>query len=342
MVSPRPYCNFFLNTNFYFQFHGDVMKKLIDRLFRPLAQRIFSVKQGDSDKPAPAQSKRHVLLDVAHRYWATIIGVVTALVAFFATQHYAETRVNAERDRLLPRGGMVEVLVAARDLSAGEQATPVTLAIRQVPREWLLPNTLTPQDFDLVADQSFIAGVSAGVPILLDHLRKVDRVQSGFQLEDGFRAVSIPVDEVSSIGGLIQPGDYVDLWGSPIPKASRAQGGVVSLSPVSTSNTQPARLIAENLRVLATGQNTIRREFSVGASGATASPSGYSSITLAVPAKVATLVLTGQFQGRLGVALRAAAEAVTGPKQKRSATRLKVSDKRPVEILVGGMEGAEE
>jgi pilus assembly protein CpaB len=289
-----------------------------------------------------SQTKLAIARDVVRRHWSVGVGLLAALIAFFATQQYAENRVNAERDRLLPRGGLVEVLVASRDLWAGELASPVTVAIRQVPREWVLPNTLTPQDFDTVIDRAFVHSVSAGNPLLAEHLRQPDRQKVGFQIENGYRAVSISVDEVSSVGGLIQPGDFVDLWGSPLPKSFRKTDPMINLGAESGTLQQQARLIAENLRVLATGQNINRREATPTGAGGSAVNAAYSSITLAVPSKIANLVLGGQFQGRLGIALRSGTEESTVPRAKRTASRSKSVIPPPVEILVGGVEGGEE
>jgi pilus assembly protein CpaB len=317
------------------------MNERLKRLKTSISSVIFRGGQGRNQPLSASSSRLQAVNLLLRRHWTLVIGVVAAGLAFVATQHYAESRVNQERDRLLPRGGLVDVLVAARDLSVGEQATPVTVAIRQVPREWLLPNTLTPQDFDTVADQTLVAPVVAGSPLFLEHLRKVDRQHTGFQLEDGFRAVSISVDEVSSVGGLIQPGDFVDLWGSPLQRSTRKADTLLNLVPDSSAATPQPRLIAENLRVLATGQTTLRRDAVV--TGGTAGPitPSYSSITLAVPSKIAVLVLGGQFQGRMGIALRSAADSVPSTRPRRASARSK-SNSPPVEILVGGLEGGEE
>lgn len=322
------------------------MKEKIGRiriaLVHKLVELISRLPKGFSFS-AFSQPKSAIFRDLIRRYWTVGLGLLAATIAFWATQQYAENQVIAERDRLLPRGGLVDVLVASRDLSVGELASPITIAIRQVPRDWVLPNTLTPNDFDDIADQTFVSSISAGNPLLVEHLRKPDRQKSRFQIESGYRAVSISVDEVSSVGGLIQPGDFVDLWGSPTPKSSRRSDPMVALDAVSSATPQQARLIAENLRVLATGQNTTRREASIGNAGGTGPiNAAYSSITLAVPSKIANLVLGGQFQGRLGIALRSGKEEPTPTSTNRRSTRSKSSAPPPVEILVGGVEGGEE
>lgn len=322
------------------------MKEQIGRIQTYLRLRLAALITRLSKKGPVSllsQPKAAILRDIIRRYWTVVLGFLAAVVAFWATQQYAENQVSAERDRLLPRGGFADVLVASRDLSVGELASPVTIAVRQVPREWVLPNTLTPNDFDAIVDQTFVSPVGAGNPLLAEHLRKAERQKFGFRIENGYRAVSISVDEVSSVGGLIQPGDFVDLWGSPVPKSSRKSDPMVALGAESAATPQQARLIAENLRVLATGQNTTRRDASIGNVGS-GSPinAAYSSITLAVPSKIATLVLGGQFQGRLGIALRSGTEEPTSKIKNQRPTRSKSAPPPPIEILVGGIEGGEE
>lgn len=272
--------------------------------------------------------------ELLRRHWTVGLGVLAALFAFWATQRYAEDRVAQERDRMLPRGGLVEVLVASRDLAAGDRASAETVAVRQVPRDWALPNVLHPVDFDSVNQLAVNKTLKAGHPLTLDHLRQGSSVNSALQLEPGYRAVSISVDEVSSVGGLIQPGDRVDLWGAATTTAPADSAALQSVGGERTGQARQAKLVAENLMVIATGQRTER---ATGPAGTAASPI-YGSITLAVPAAVAAYVLGGQFQGRLGIALRGASD--TALAQVRASASRRASATAPVEILVGGLEGA--
>lgn len=264
------------------------------------------------------------------RTWAVGVGLIAAALAFWATHWYAETQVAAERARVIPKGGYVEVLVAARDLGVGDRASAETIAVRRVPADWVLPNTLRPADFDAVNQQSLSQGLSAGHPLTSDHIRQRKAGASPLNLEPGYRAVSISVDEVTSVGGLIQPGDRIDLWAAALPTGP-SQTSLVAI----TENKAPerrAQMIAENLRVLATGQRT-------DPPGMTDRPEpsmAYSSLTLAVPASVAALVLGGQFQGRLGIALRSSDETKVIASSGKGSGAMPVG---PVEILVGGLEG---
>jgi pilus assembly protein CpaB len=277
-----------------------------------------------------------VLISFVRQHWPIWLGLAAALLAFFATQRYAADQVAAERDRVLPRGGLVEVLVAARDLQPGDKATAETLAVRKIPVGWSLPNTFSPVDFDSIHQVSLAMAVKAGYPLTVEHLRKPNDAASALKLEPGFRAVSISVDEVSSVGGLIQPGDRIDLWAATHNTIGQPMGDLVSLSSEArTSPTQRARLIAQNLRVMATGQRTQRTESSPGSSSVV---DGYSSMTLAVPAAIAEIVLGGQFQGKLGIALRAE-DTKAGSASRPRSTPL-TPTVAPIEILIGGMNGA--
>lgn len=260
-----------------------------------------------------------------------LLSVIAGLVAFLLTQQYAETRVAEERRRVMPQGGLVEILVASRDLQAGERVSAETISVRQVPADWSLPTNLSPLDFSAVNQQTLRQSLNKGAPLTGDALRATKSTDLKIALPPGYRAISIPVDEVSSVGGLIKPGDRVDLW-APINSAPLPEkGAVFSVPSEKREFPRQVRLIAENLQVIATGQRT-----ELDGNAQTQMPA-YSSLTLAVPAHISSLVLGGQFQGKLGLALR-------GPNEVQSKTsRSQHGSGRmgsPVEILIGGIEGA--
>ncbi len=274
---------------------------------------------------------RPVVMAAVRRHWVVGMGVLAAILAFWTTQQYAEQRVEQERLRMLPKGGMMDVLVASRDLTVGDVASPTTIAVRRVPKEWVLPETLGPLDFDSVHQRPLAQALRAGHPLTVVHLQTTASSSNGLALGSGYRAISIPVDEVSSVGGLIQPGDRIDLWAAPAA-AANTDGSAFATVPLERTS-RGARLVAENLRVIATGMRT-ERTSSGPSNGAS---QGYGSVTVAVPSSVAATVLSGQFQGRLSLALRAPEESIA-LNRSNAVQGLKPS-LPPVEILLGGLEG---
>jgi pilus assembly protein CpaB len=276
------------------------------------------------------------LINVIRRNWISGVGLIVAVFAFLATQQYAKDRVDEERSRLMPEGGLVEVLVAARNLDSGEKLDAEKLAIRQVPRQWVLPDTISPDDFNELDQSVLTHSVRSGGPITRMHVLASSPTPDGLSLEAGFTAISIPVDEVSSLGGLIQPGDRIDLWmPKAMPVITDNAGGFLSVATDQAVIQRDAQLIASNLRVLAAGQRTERRLIS--SNGLSASP--YASLTLAVPEEIAAQVLGGQLQGRLSIALRSPQQHRAGKSERRSSSGRAVPS-TPVEILIGGLEGA--
>lgn len=339
----------FLVTDFPFQFLGDSMKPIVTTMqargrqavswLGAIAHRTAYFFQRGVAKDASSQRHPSVILLLARKHWMVAIGLVAAVAAFWTTQRYAENRVLQERDRMLPKGGLVEVLVASRDLSGGDVASPTTISIRRVPKEWMLADSLGPLDFDAVHQRALAHPLAEGHPLTLAHLRQSAAQGSVLRLDPGFRAVSIPVDEVSSVAGLIQPGDRVDLWAAALtlPTPSAGEVAIMALPTAERAPPKGARLLAENLRVIATGVNTERVDGP--RTGSSATPSAYSSVTLAVPASVAAVVLGGQFQGRLGIALRAPDEPRAEGRSVKQVAAIPVM--APVEILIGGLEGGQ-
>jgi Flp pilus assembly protein CpaB len=285
------------------------------------------------------------ILMILRRHWVALIGVAAAITAFWATQQYAQDRVNAERDKMLPRGGLVEVLVAARELQPGERLSAENLAVRQIPREWALSDSVSPSEFELLDQAILVHRLTAGSPVMQAHLQMASsNDQPTVRLEAGYRAISIPVDEVSSVGGFIRPGDRVDLW-APTPMVS-SDSNAEALAMM-TSNTpgahRPARLIASNLKVIATGQRLEGQVANANANlngnlnGNAQESFSYASLTLAVPASIAAIVLGEQLQGRLSIALRGPPLATATVTSVLTNHRYGIAP--PVEILIGGIEG---
>lgn len=110
---------------------------------------------------------------------------------------------------------MTAVLVAARDLSRGEEFTPATLRWQQWPVD-AVPSTFIereaqPEAPTELAGQFAKRPITAGEPIAPQAIAQDPNGFLATTLAHGKRAVAIQVDAQSSAGGFILPNDRVDV-----------------------------------------------------------------------------------------------------------------------------------
>lgn len=163
---------------------------------------------------------------------------------------------------------MVERIVAARDLPAGTRLIPDHLAVRSFPAQWVGSDTLPAVRHGELEGLVLTTALRAGDAVLPAHTL---RPQSAFstQLAPGRRAITLPVDQVNSLSGLLQPGDLIDLY--------------VSFDHQRKRLTAP---LLQGMLVLATGRETRMAE---------SDGPGYSTVTLdAGPEDVVKLVAARQ------------------------------------------------
>jgi pilus assembly protein CpaB len=112
----------------------------------------------------------------------------------------------------LPEVATVNVRVAAEPLRVGTFLDSARAPFQPMPETDAPDGAVTDADDGALLGAVIIAPVAAGAPVLRSALLAPG--QEGFLaavLQPGFRAVSLPVDEVSGNAGLIFPGDRVDL-----------------------------------------------------------------------------------------------------------------------------------
>lgn len=160
-------------------------------------------------------SLRNVILIVV----AILLTGATALVArsWLESQRVQVSNNAAPQAEVEPQPA-VEVLVAKRDIPTGSflkepdtlwQAWPDDC----LPSGYLVRSQVTEEELRGLFDHSVVRrGFSNGEPITLTRVVKPgDRGFLAVVLKPGFRAVSVKVDAESSIGGLVFPGDRVDI-----------------------------------------------------------------------------------------------------------------------------------
>jgi pilus assembly protein CpaB len=181
------------------------------------------------------------------------------------------------------------VVVAKRDLPRGETVSADNMAVRDVPREFLPGGTVAPERFDTVAGAQLAQPMRAGEPLQQAAVAQPDGGAFSARLRSGVRALTIAVDEVNSLSGMLQPGDRIDLMLSV-----RLPGG--SATPLPQEVTRP---LMQDVRVLATG-----RQVRPGGDDRQSASRVYTAITIEVTPEQAQRLVVAQRSGKLTAMLR--------------------------------------
>lgn len=135
--------------------------------------------------------------------FAIALSVVTALLLWSYTEE--------QKKRLLRQYQTVEVVVAAQDIQARTRIDQSMLTTEVVPMQFVQPGAI--YNLEEAIGKIALVPIKKGSQIMTDFI--VDPSQLGglsAVLERGMRAVTIRVDAVRGVGGMIQPGDFVDVF----------------------------------------------------------------------------------------------------------------------------------
>lgn len=225
---------------------------------------------------------------VRHRNALLLVAALaTGALAAFGARGYIAEQIAIERERLLPDAPKLQVVVAKRDLPKGEIVGADTMAVREVPRDYLPASAITPERFDGYAGARLVASMRAGEPLLAVLVEGADPATFSAKVRSGIRAITIGVDEVNSLSGMLQPGDRIDLLLSV-----RLPSGAAT--PLAQEVTRP---LMQDLRVLATGRQ-------VRPGGDERNPRAFTAITIEVTPQQAQKLVVAQRIGKLTAMLR--------------------------------------
>lgn len=241
------------------------------------------------------------------RRLALIIGVVLSLVAIFMIKLYTDQQKGlyqqaAAKQLAQERASQSAVLVAKQDLPKGSFIDNTMLEVAIIPNQYVQPNAVDSLDR--------IAGMVAAVPIAKGEQISLSKLTSSQQATGGSlamvtpigkRAVSISVDNIASLAGMVRPGDYVDVVGM-IPTAMDPTGKEVkqvSMMP-----------LFQNVLILAVGQDLGGIAQEAGGRYKKEEPRAPSPIvTLALSPQEASLIAFVQEQGKIRLILRSPADS---------------------------------
>lgn len=215
-----------------------------------------------------------------------LIVLLTALavggLAAYAGQRYLRDRLQEIETRGQAKA-TVKLVVAKEDLPKGSRLSSVNLAVRAVPQEWAHSGSVTPEQFARVDGATLAWPATAGEPLLWAQMDAQRPPNFSTQLAPGRRAVTVPVDEISSVSGMLEPGDLID-----IVVSARRNGSQYTFN------------LLQGIRVLATGQQTLVHQTPEGEKEET-----YSTITLDTLPEDAKRVIAAREIGKVTALLRA-------------------------------------
>ena len=211
----------------------------------------------------------------------TIVFVIIALLLGFLAALVAKRYIEeaASRGRAAKGGGgMVQVLVARTDIPLAATVSATDVRVESVPRSIVPRGSLT--DVKAVEGRGVAASIAQG-EIVTEGRLTPRGVGGGLQamVQEGYRAVTVKVNEVVGVSGFIVPGSHVDV--------------VVTIRSGEGSGT---KIILQNIKVLAAGPYLQKDKED--------KPVTVSVVTLEVAPEQAEMISHAQNEGEIRLALR--------------------------------------
>ena len=259
-----------------------------------------------------------------NKNWLLLAGAIAlGGLAFFLSNRAIQSRITELEEEATRGKTLVPVVVASRPLTAGETIDSTVVSVRSIPSEYVNKTTIVPDTYDAVDGQALQVDVQRGEPLLTTYTASRGGDVFSATLKDGRRALTIEVDEISSISGMLRPGDRIDLMLTARPPGNDKEFTFPMLS---------------NVEVLATG----RAQKSAPAAGEAAAR-GYSHVTLDVTPQEATRIIAAKNGGRVTAVLRAPVDKVANPSRALTIDDVVASivpstegARRMVEFIIGG------
>lgn len=244
--------------------------------------------------------------------------------AAYLTKNYINEQVTHRKVSLDKQYEQVEVVVAKRTLTAGIVLRPSDLALRKVPKDFVHAEAIRESQAGGVIGHPMLNTLNPGEPLLRSHVAQSAGAGFSNLVKDGRRALTFPVDNISSVNGLLRPGDKIDLLAT-----LRDKGEAVTLP------------LLKNVEILATGVN-VNENVDI-------QERGYQTITLMVTPKEAASIVHAREVGSLTVTLRTQTDndiayndkitmdQLLGKDKIKPKKKLKKKPKNKIEIILGGV-----
>jgi pilus assembly protein CpaB len=136
---------------------------------------------------------------------ALSIGLLTALGA----RSFLSRQVEAIEAR--SKHETADIVVAKTEIASGAKLSRENLAVRKVPVDFVQSGAVRPEDFARIDGKAIAYDVRSGEMIMWSQMESQRAPTFSARLVPGQRAITVVVDEINSISGMLEPGDLIDL-----------------------------------------------------------------------------------------------------------------------------------
>jgi pilus assembly protein CpaB len=176
--------------------------------------------------------------------FALVLSLGAGLLALVAVALY----LNVRERSLLELAALQDVVVSTRDILSNTVIDERNVAAARVPQKYVQPGALTSMS-DAVGRVAAVP-IPRGSQVTGTGLQEGGREALAFQVPRGMRAVTVAVNDVTGVAGLVKAGNFIDLVG--IFEYGVPSGNAGGQTTYSQERTE-ALTLAQNVQVVAVG-----------------------------------------------------------------------------------------
>jgi len=214
------------------------------------------------------------LSNINKKFVALVVSILVGVLSIWGFKTAFDHKVES----MTQKGPEVTYVVASKELLAGNLISADTVSQRNIPSDYQQSNAVLATDFDSIDGLPLKVDLKPGDIVMysmVDAKKDIAKL-----IPPGRRALTIPVDDESSISTMLKPGDLIDL--------------MVTLQSAEKTATVP---LMQGVKILATGKQT-------DVSDEVSDSTGYTNITLDVSADDAKNITLAASMGRISAILR--------------------------------------
>ncbi len=223
-----------------------------------------------------------------HKNWfLMIVSLLFGSIAAFAINQHLDSKTREIEMR--SRVPHVKRVVAARDVARSSILKIEDLATHDFPSAWITADAIPVEQAELLIGRQLDVDLTAGQLLHWANTSDKPAIALSARLPVGKRAITIPVDQINSLSGLLSPGDLIDLYVSFEHQSKRVTS-----------------LLISGIEVLATG-----RDLSTFNTGNVSRQDNFATLTLSTSPEDAVKLVSARQTGTITAVLSQANEPLT-------------------------------